>query len=665
MRNGSKLLALAVPPCPDLPVKKREKRDWGTVRWQRMRAQVTELGGEKALGVTIYGERGEALRRWWQNGEQYGYQVFQPEESGRYGAPKREPGRLYDYGADNDFRDWGYGGCTKLYGESWDERTVLDFVGADAEENPGAALSGYHQKLRRTKTEARHKKQEAEIREDFRGIEKPGEAFKQWCLEVPLRPYRYLFYEYSRQKEKRAICSHCGQEARYAEARENARGRCRRCGTEAEFRSLRKLRRGHGFRESEFAARIEDRGTELLVRDFKVCLIFEPLYDGMRARFLYYEQARAYLDKQSLKGARMYCKESGTYAVTVEGFHKSCWYSVGDSYISPEGLREIREELEIRTPLEELAGHRLWADPTALLKKAQRRPAAEYLIKNRLWRLANEELHREDWDDFLLPGKKAAEKLCVPAQELETLRRADVNRRTLECARALYRTEIRPKAEDLRDIQALRIEWNLDFQMMIEHSSLRKALNYIRKQMAGERDGGDVCRHWRDYVGMAERTGLNLDDRQILFPKKLRDAHEEVRKLCRALDDKERDKLIERTAQRLEQLHWAFNGLEILPARSQAELVKEGETLHHCVGRAGYGEKMARGTSAIFFIRKRKEPETPYVTLELNLSTGKVIQCYAINDTYPGDRVKAFYTRWEKEIALPGLKESIKEVKSA
>lgn len=85
----------------------------------------------------------------------------------------------------------------------------------------------------------------------------------------------------------------------------------------------------------------------------------------------------------------------------------------------------------------------------------------------------------------------------------------------------------------------------------------------------------------------------------------------------------------------------------IIIAKSPVELVKEGSSLNHCVGRMNYDQKMVREETLIFFIRKKDEPETPLATLEYSLSKKKVLQCYGDSDTKPEDAICTFvYNKW-------------------
>jgi hypothetical protein len=57
--------------------------------------------------------------------------------------------------------------------------------------------------------------------------------------------------------------------------------------------------------------------------------------------------------------------------------------------------------------------------------------------------------------------------------------------------------------------------------------------------------------------------------------------------------------------------------------RDTQEIKNEGAALHHCVGT--YVDRVAKGQTHIFFVRRVEEPDTPYFTMEYN--NGRVIQC--------------------------------------
>lgn len=103
------------------------------------------------------------------------------------------------------------------------------------------------------------------------------------------------------------------------------------------------------------------------------------------------------------------------------------------------------------------------------------------------------------------------------------------------------------------------------------------------------------------------------------------------------------------------------NAFVVVIARSPQDLIREGDFLHHCVGRMNYDQKFAREESLIFFVRNIAEPDTPFVTVEYSLRNKKVLQCYGEHDTRPDDNVLEFVNKkW-----LPFANRQLKKIQAA
>ena len=87
----------------------------------------------------------------------------------------------------------------------------------------------------------------------------------------------------------------------------------------------------------------------------------------------------------------------------------------------------------------------------------------------------------------------------------------------------------------------------------------------------------------------------------------------------------------------IEAMNLDVDGLFVRLPNKLEELKEEGETLHHCVGT--YMEKVSKGETMIFFIRKKADPEKPYYTLEWK---GRVVQCRGSHNCDMTPEVKAF-----------------------
>ena len=170
--------------------------------------------------------------------------------------------------------------------------------------------------------------------------------------------------------------------------------------------------------------------------------------------------------------------------------------------------------------------------------------------------------------------------------------------------------------------------------------------NYLKKQ--------DISEYlYLDYIKACHYLHLDCHDDKIRYPKDFKHWHdirieeidvirkeeERKQKLLRAKEYRARKKRLEKEKRDLaenflkadekylplagftEDEHYA-----IFIARSQAELIKEGNALSHCVGHSGYDLKMAREETLIFFVRKLEDLDTPFVTLEYSIKQKKILQ---------------------------------------
>ena len=73
----------------------------------------------------------------------------------------------------------------------------------------------------------------------------------------------------------------------------------------------------------------------------------------------------------------------------------------------------------------------------------------------------------------------------------------------------------------------------------------------------------------------------------------------------------------------------------------------------HCVGT--YIDRVIEKRSVILFIRKKEEPDKPFVTMELNPKNYEIVQVRAFKNGTPPDNVMEFLKVWKKNIIDPIL----------
>lgn len=154
--------------------------------------------------------------------------------------------------------------------------------------------------------------------------------------------------------------------------------------------------------------------------------------------------------------------------------------------------------------------------------------------------------------------------------------------------------------------------------------------------------------YWKDMV----LAGLDVRNSVVVFPKDVKEAHARAIQAIKYKEDEKLQVKFRKIYKQLEGLTWEKDGLMIVPAQSESELIVEGKILQHCVG--GYAETHCEGRS-IFFIRKVDKPDVPYFTLQMNTKTGTVLQNRGLKNCDRTEKVRAFETQWLADVVKPWL----------
>lgn len=127
-----------------------------------------------------------------------------------------------------------------------------------------------------------------------------------------------------------------------------------------------------------------------------------------------------------------------------------------------------------------------------------------------------------------------------------------------------------------------------------------------------------------DYWGMMIEGHDILRDPALMWPDRLKREHDRAAVRQKKEANRKLDAAILRQAEKLERFSLTLDGITIRPARSAGELEAEGKCLHHCVG--SYAERVSKGETFIFFIRRETEPDMSWYTLNLDKNLARVIQ---------------------------------------
>lgn len=200
-----------------------------------------------------------------------------------------------------------------------------------------------------------------------------------------------------------------------------------------------------------------------------------------------------------------------------------------------------------------------------------------------------------------------------------------------------------------------------DFIKAAEFSTVKKAINYIKKQKCYENRDWSKVSHYIDYINNRKELGYDMTNSVYIFPKNLKEKHDEMVRIKRERADdlyiarKNREyERIEANYEKLNQkLYRKHRGLYIRPAKSAEEIIQEGRLQHHCVGGDNYLRKHNNKESVILLLRHR---EVPFYTIELSKDL-EVLQFYAAHDKQPHyDYVKDWLDNYVEELKAAKVK---------
>ena len=248
--------------------------------------------------------------------------------------------------------------------------------------------------------------------------------------------------------------------------------------------------------------------------------------------------------------------------------------------------------------------------------------------------------------DFVFRGKKNA--ACFDWAEPDLLRSFGLNKaewkqfeqtgKDMEVL-AVYKRARRTKLATLPELhklkQSLDSVWfgRLTSRMVKHKLTPTRMVHYLEKQCEESQGIRNVAERWCDYIDAAKYIGYDLKNDVFLLPKDLEKAHDKTTAAQTALQKAKRaGKASEGEKTRLKNLvkkcTYSDGRWLIRPPLHADEIVAEGKALKHCVG--GYADRHINGTTTILFLRDRRKPGKPLVTIEFR--GGKIIQIHGWDD---------------------------------
>lgn len=529
---------------------------WIDGKTNNINARICLREHEFANYIEGIGWNTKCLESWWK----YSDDQFKVELE----LSKKEQKELSDFYKQNRKNDWRWG-----------------------EQEPNGQINEIEEKINSEKREKRYEKRMQKIKEESEEIRPITKELRQWAEK---QMESYLFY-----KESTGFCGKCGQEVKLDRRKQkithNKRGICPSCRKRITYKAagrqphiedsikvvrFKKTNFGiaaieslvvkKSFAENKESVRIADRFIWFIEENYK---LFNELAEESSEETYWYDTGTMNTGK-----ARIYPKN-------LKQIIKGTWLSHSgiDVVASWKGKQEQYE---------------------MIIENYMQNPQLELVIKANMRKLT-----RQLWsyDRFLNKGTKLNEVLGLTKANMRKARDYDLGRDEIRVLRndpdgKLSNDEVIALANaGCHYLTALRT-----------FTTIKKIANYTQK--------GHDAGIWVDYLKMAKDLGYNMKDKAVLFPRKLKDKHDDLAKIMKIQGDNIREKKYQQRIPELKALYsYETSKYKIIVPESLKVIVEEGQNLHHCVGT--YTEKVAEGETDILFIRKQGEEDASYYTMEV------------------------------------------------
>ncbi len=252
----------------------------------------------------------------------------------------------------------------------------------------------------------------------------------------------------------------------------------------------------------------------------------------------------------------------------------------------------------------------------------------EYLVKMKLYRLA------ATGPDVVKFDKNFKNTFGVDKKYYSFMKDIDISVSQLNALRICPTTNI-----DL--INFISTDTFL-FEELSEYVKVDKIKTYFEKEKL---DYHNIYEYY-DYIRCCKHLSLDMEDKNILFPKEFIKAHDKITgEMVIATDPKINERI--HTLSNLLLLNkYEDDKYVIFPAVSVESLIDESSQMSNCV--RNYCLDVSNNECQIYFMRYKDNLSKSLITIEVR--DGKIVQARAKFNELPSDEIIKVLRKWEKNI---------------
>lgn len=520
-------------------------------------------------------------------------------------------------------------------------------------------IQSYQFEIRKEQLIARHKKETDAWDQKLAQTPHLPKDWGRWVDKVGITE-NFIFYKYVRGGAKEGYCTWCEKKVPIRNPKYGKEGKCKCCGHKIKYKSVGKYGRfatdravvyllqrcQDGFMIREFNARRYYRRGKYREPD-RICnevrrVIYDKELNSTAFYYgLYKQQYYRWIKMNS-------CTSYSYYFPQYKGkTYRRSLVSLGKHELARTGYIQM---------LERTGG----IDPEIYMAKLKAFPYMEQLVKAGLIKMAKELLHRSGTLE-MKGSRELGKALGIDKQRLKRLR--------MQNGGMSFLTWLRFEKEQGKNIADDVISWFVnekispeDIAFIAGRMSEVQVKNYLVRQMNESGcSSKSLISTWEDYLSMAKRLKMNINDAIIYRVKELVKRHKEMVLLIeeneaaiRAEEIAELFPHVNRICKEIKEKYTFENEkYAILVPNGIEDILNEGMALHHCIDKSDrYYDRINSQESFILFLRKKEAIDQPFYTLEIE-PAGTIRQKRTEYDRQNADIKDAepFLRDWQKEVS--------------
>lgn len=507
----------------------------------------------------------------------------------------------------------------------------------ETNENPIEALKQLQSDIRKNELGKKHKKITDKIDEIMDTVPKLPEGFEHWLEETALVESKYIFYTYKNGKSVKGHCTYCHNEVEVEKSKHNSHGICPNC---KSLVTLKAKGRGHNITDVAFGNIIQKANGGIVLREFSISKNYQETYEKPKVMIRERNRIFYYTDKPQ----KYYMWDS----FKQTGITRWC---EGDNWIVDKGSLYTTNLDEVLKGSDfQYSAIKQYAESNSNMKLKvqnylhfyQKYPAIEYFVKLGLINLTTDILDERNYG-VIKRGKNLQEVTGLSKQSLNRLINVNGGLHKVEALRTSEETRIPVTDDELDKINTLYPARGEVF-MAAKYSTIHQVLKYLDNP---ER----TLNLYDDYLYMAKNLNWDMTNSFILFPRHLKAAHDQVMNLTKMKSKVEENQAIKKAYKSLQEVFgWQDKEYFIKAPESAKEIIREGHTLHHCVG--SYTKRVAEKETVILFMRKKEDPYNPFFTIEVNPKTFEVRQVHGQSNCAPKGKVEKAIIKYKNQVLM-------------